>query len=58
MTQQLVRRIASLTTEVTVPVAAVTDRSMRDRLKAATRKCLVHASLHPDLNAPIEFRYE
>ncbi len=58
MTQQPVRRIASLTTEVTVPMAAVTDPSMRDRLEAAARKCPVHASLHPDLNAPIEFRYE
>ena len=58
MTQQPVRRIASLTTLVTVPIAAVTDPSMRDRIEAAARKCPVHASLHPDLNAPIEFKYE
>jgi putative redox protein len=58
MTQSPVRRIASLVTEVTVPARAVTDVSMRDRLEAAAAKCPVHASLHPDVNAPIQFIYQ
>ncbi len=58
MTQQPVRRIASLVTTITVPAGAVTDSSMRERLEAAAKKCPVHASLHPDVNAPLEFIYE
>lgn len=58
MTQQPVRRIASLATIVTVPSSAVAEASMRDRLEAAAKKCPVHASLHPDIDAPITFRYE
>jgi putative redox protein len=42
---------------VTVPAHAVTDGSMRDRLESAARKCPVHQSLHPDIDAPIEFHY-
>lgn len=57
MTQQPVRRIASLATEVTIPASAVADSSMRDRLEAAAKKCPVHASLHPDVDAPLSFRY-
>ncbi len=57
MVQQPVRRIASLVTEIIVPAAAVTDPSMRDRLEAAAKKCPVHASLHPDIHAPLNFKY-
>jgi putative redox protein len=57
MTQQPVRRIASLVTHITVPAAAVPDASMRTRLEAAANKCPVHASLHPDVNAPLHFEY-
>lgn len=57
MVQQPVRRIGGLRTVVTVPANAVTDQSMRDRLEAAARKCPVHQSLHPDIDAPIEFVY-
>jgi putative redox protein len=58
MTQQPVRRIASLVTDIVVPADAVTDQDMRDRLEAAARKCPVHASLHPDIHAPLNFKYE
>jgi putative redox protein len=58
MTQVPVRRIASLATEIIVPAAAVPDASQRDRLAAAAAKCPVHASLHPDIDAPLTFRYE
>lgn len=52
-----VRRIGSLRTLVTIPKDAVDDPSMRERLEAAARKCPVHQSLHPDIDAPIEFIY-
>ena len=52
-----VRRIGALRTVVTVPAGAVEDTSIRDRMEAAARKCPVHQSLHPDIDAPIEFRY-
>lgn len=53
-----VRRIGRLQTKVTVPAGAVDDAAMRERLEAAARKCPVHQSLHPDIEAPIEFVYE
>jgi putative redox protein len=52
-----VRRIGSLPTVVTIPKGAVDDPAMRERLEAAARKCPVHQSLHPDIDAPIEFAY-
>ncbi len=52
-----VRRIGSLRTVVTIPAGAVDDPSMRERMEAAARKCPVHQSLHPDIDAPIEFTY-
>jgi putative redox protein len=58
MTQKPVRRIASLATEIVVPALAVADPSDRARLEAAANKCPVHASLHPDIDAPLTFRYE
>jgi len=57
MTQKPVRRIASLATEIIVPAAAVPEGSERDRLEAAANKCPVHASLHPEIDAPLTFRY-
>jgi len=57
MTQQPVRRIASLVTEIVIPAGAVVESSMRDRLEAAAGKCPVHASLHPDVHAPLNFTY-
>ena len=52
-----VRRIGSLKTVVTVKASAVEDPSMRMRLEEAAGKCPVHKSLHPEIDAPIEFRY-
>ena len=58
MITQPVRRIGSLRTVVTVPKGLVVDSSMRERMEMAARKCPVHQSLHPEINAPIEFVYE
>ncbi|MFK8114229.1 MAG: OsmC family protein [Rubripirellula sp.] len=58
MITQPIRRIGSLRTVVTVPAGRVEDPSMRERMEAAANKCPVHKSLHPDIDAPIEFVYE
>ncbi|MEM9587864.1 MAG: OsmC family protein [Planctomycetota bacterium] len=52
-----VRRIGRLITIVHVPADAVPDTSLRERLEAAAKKCPVHKSLHPDVDAPIKFVY-
>lgn len=52
-----VRRIGSLRTVVTVPAGSMDDPAMRTRLETAARACPVHKSLHPDIDAPIEFLY-
>ncbi|MCO8125546.1 OsmC family protein [Stieleria sp. TO1_6] len=57
MIQQPVRRIGGLRTVVTLSAAAVNDPEMRSRLESAARKCPVHQSLHPEIDAPIEFQY-
>jgi len=57
MITQPVRRIGSLKTMVSVPSGRVELLDMRKRLEAAARKCPVHQSLHPDIEAPIEFDY-
>src|SRR6056297_510106 len=57
MRSQPTRRIASLATEVSIPAAAVPGSEDRERLERAARHCPVHASLHPDVSAPITFRY-
>lgn len=57
MTQQPVRRIASLATEISIPASAVPAGEHRTRLEAAARHCPVHASLHPDVDAPLTFHY-
>lgn len=58
MTAQPPRRIASLATDVIVPADAVSDEKHRSRLEAAANHCPVHASLHPEIEAPIRFSYE
>jgi putative redox protein len=50
------RRIGRLPVLVTLP-ARVPDE-MRPVLEKVGRTCPVHASLHPDIDAPIEYRYE
>ena len=57
MITQPVRRIGALRTTVKVPAAAVARDDLRERLESAARKCPVHQSLHPDIEAPIEFHY-
>ncbi len=53
MAAQPIRRIAELKVKIQVP------RSFEERFKKgleqAARTCPVHASLHPDVKAPIEF---
>ncbi len=49
------RRIDSLRTEVTMPVAL--DEQARTRLERAARHCPVDESIHPDIDAPIIFHW-
>ena len=53
MTAAPPRRIASLRTTITVPLPA--DHPQRALLEQAALSCPVHGSLHPDVEAPIEF---
>ncbi len=57
MVQQPHRRIGALLTLVTLPAASVPEE-LRERLETAARTCPVHRSLHPDIDAPITFRYQ
>jgi len=50
------RKIGSLPLVVHLP-ASVTDE-MRPKLEHAAKTCPVHASLHPDVDAPITFHYD
>ena len=50
------RRIARLPVVVTIPAAAIPP-DFRERAEAVAHKCPVHASLHPEVDAPIAFRY-
>lgn len=50
------RRIGRLPVIVTLPKSIPAD--MRERLERVGHTCPVHASLHPDVDAPIEYRYE
>ncbi|MCM2370115.1 OsmC family protein [Aporhodopirellula aestuarii] len=56
MIQSPVRRIGRLATVVTYPAGVDLDEAMRSRLESAARQCPVHQSLHPEIDAPIEFR--
>jgi putative redox protein len=49
------RRIGRLPVVVTLPASVPAE--MRERVEAAGHKCPVHASLHPDVDASIEYRY-
>ena len=53
MTSAPPRRIASLRTTITVPLPA--DHPQRQLLEQAALACPVHKSLHPDIEAPIDF---
>ena len=55
MSQDAPRRIASLRTTIEVPLAA--DHPQRTHLENAAATCPVHKSLHPEIDAAIEFRY-
>jgi putative redox protein len=47
------RRIASLRTTLSIPLAA--DHPQREAIERAAHACPVHKSLHPDIDAAIEF---
>jgi uncharacterized OsmC-like protein len=53
MTKQPPRRIAALRTRITVPLPA--DHPERAVLERAAHGCPVHASLHPEIDAAVEF---
>ena len=55
MTSDPVRRIGRLAVQVTVPREL--PEADRKRLEHGARTCPVHRSLHPDIDAPIEFIY-
>jgi putative redox protein len=50
------RRVARLPVIVTIPASSV-PADMRERLERIGHTCPVHASLHADIDAPIEYRY-
>jgi putative redox protein len=49
------RRIARLPVIVTLPATVPMD--MRERIERVGHTCPVSATLHPDVDAPIEYRY-
>lgn len=49
------RRIARLPVKVTLPSSVPAE--MRERLEKVGYACPVHATLHPDVDAPIEYQY-
>jgi len=53
MTSEGPRRIKSLRTTIMVPLGP--DSAHRTALENAAHTCPVHKSLHPDIDAPIEF---
>lgn len=50
------RRIGRLPVVVTLPASVPED--FRPALERAAHLCPVHASLHPDIDTPMDFRYE
>jgi putative redox protein len=50
------RRLARLPVTVLIPAKAV-PAEMRERIEAVGHKCPVHASLHPEVDAPIFYKY-
>lgn len=55
MTTTAPRRIARLPVVVMMPAGVPSE--WREKLERVGHTCPVHASLHPDVDAPIEFRY-
>ena len=55
MTKQPPRRIAALRTRITVPLPP--DHPERPALERAALACPVHASLHPEIDAAVEFTW-
>lgn len=51
-----VRRIGRLATRVTLPASIPPE--MRETLERVGHQCPVHKSLHPGIEAPIEYAYE
>jgi uncharacterized OsmC-like protein len=49
------RRIARLPVVVNLPASVPAE--MRERVERVGHTCPVHASLHPEVDAPIEYRY-
>ena len=49
------RRIARLPVQVTLPASIPAE--MRERVEKVGHTCPVHASLHPEVDAPIVYRY-
>jgi putative redox protein len=60
MIQSPVRRIGALRVTITIPAdkAARLAPADRTKLETAALHCPVHKSLHPEIDAPIEFVYE
>lgn len=50
------RRIGRLPVVVTLPASAVPE-TLRERLEHIGHTCPVHASLHPEIDSPISYRY-
>jgi len=55
MTSSPPRRIAKLTVHIEMPAGLSTEA--RGKLEHAAYACPVHRSLHPDVEAPIDFTY-
>lgn len=49
------RRLGRLPVVVTLPASIPAE--MRERVEKVGHACPVHASLHPEVDAPIEYRY-
>ncbi len=57
MVQKPIRRIGALRTTVQFPAGVQVSEEDRKRLENAAHTCPVHQSIHPDIEAPIEFIY-
>jgi putative redox protein len=57
MVQKPIRRIGALRTAVRFPAGLHVAQEDRQRLETAAHQCPVHQSIHPDIEAPIEFIY-
>jgi putative redox protein len=56
MSTEAPRRIGRLVTTLSIPASAL-PKDVRERAEAVARTCPVHKSLHPDIDAPVEFVY-